>query len=111
MTGAQALVRLCPMQEARDRESGLQTGWRVGHTHLGRLCPEGLCECRLAGALARTFDKRLRAWDRIARDLSLDKLEAVVGSATLSDVPGLGAEIPDGKVRGPVVVDMTGRSG
>jgi acrylyl-CoA reductase (NADPH) len=31
------------------------------------------------------------AWDRIARDLPMDKLEAMVEPATLADLPRLGA--------------------
>ena len=41
-----------------------------------------------------------------ARDLDLAKLEAMTSAATLSDLPRLGGEILDGKVRGRVVVDV-----
>ncbi|HEY9218718.1 MAG TPA: MDR family oxidoreductase [Phenylobacterium sp.] len=51
---------------------------------------------------------RLAAWGRLARDLDLDKLDAMTSSATLTDLPRLGAEILDGKVRGRVVVDVNG---
>jgi len=49
---------------------------------------------------------RLRAWERIARDLPMDRLEAMVEPATLSDLPRLGADILKGQVRGRVVVDV-----
>ena len=49
---------------------------------------------------------RLRAWERIAVDLPLDKLEAMIRPATLSDLPGLGADILKGRVQGRVVVDV-----
>ena len=49
---------------------------------------------------------RLRAWQRIVRDLPMEKLEAMVVPATLADLPRLGAEILKGKVRGRIVVDV-----
>jgi len=49
---------------------------------------------------------RLRAWERIARDLPLSKLEDMIQKATLADLPRLGAEILQGKVKGRVVVDV-----
>jgi len=48
----------------------------------------------------------LRAWERIAKDLPMDKLEAMVQPATLSDLPGLGRDILKGQVKGRVVVDV-----
>ena len=50
--------------------------------------------------------KREAAWARLARDLDLAKLDAMTTRATLKDVPGLGADIVAGKVRGRVVVDV-----
>jgi acrylyl-CoA reductase (NADPH) len=49
---------------------------------------------------------RVTAWQRIARDLPMDKLEAMVSQATLEDLPGLGAAILKGQVKGRVVVDV-----
>lgn len=49
---------------------------------------------------------RLRAWARIAKDLPMDKLEAMVHPATLADLPELGRAILKGGVRGRVVVDV-----
>jgi acrylyl-CoA reductase (NADPH) len=49
---------------------------------------------------------RLRAWDRIARDLPMDKLETMIEPATLEDLPRLGADILKGRVKGRVVVDV-----
>jgi len=59
-------------------------------------------------SVMQPYDNRLRAWQRIARDLPMDKLEAMVNPATLSDLPGLGADILKGQVRGRVVVDVNG---
>ena len=50
--------------------------------------------------------KREEAWKRLARDLDLAKLAAMRLDAKLADVPALGADITEGKVRGRVVVDV-----
>ncbi|SEN67071.1 acrylyl-CoA reductase (NADPH) [Pseudorhodobacter antarcticus] len=57
-------------------------------------------------SVMRPYDDRVRAWDRIAQDLPMDKLEAMVQPATLSDLPRLGADILQGRVQGRVVVDV-----
>ena len=48
------------------------------------------------------------AWGRIASDLPMDTLEAMVSEATLIDLPELGAAILKGGVKGRVVVDVNG---
>jgi acrylyl-CoA reductase (NADPH) len=57
-------------------------------------------------SVMRPYDDRVRAWSRIAKDLPMDKLEAMVQAATLSDLPKLGADILKGQVKGRVVVDV-----
>ncbi|MEN9062441.1 acryloyl-CoA reductase [Ponticoccus litoralis] len=57
-------------------------------------------------SVMQPYDARLRAWARIASDLPMDRLEAMVQPATLSDLPRLGAEILKGQVKGRVVVDV-----
>ena len=57
-------------------------------------------------SVMQPYDNRLRAWERIAKDLPMDKLEAMVVPATLSDLPTLGRDILKGQVRGRVVVDI-----
>jgi len=57
-------------------------------------------------SVMQPYANRLRAWERIARDLPMDKLEAMIQPATLADLPELGAEILKGQVRGRVVVDV-----
>ncbi|MEQ9693193.1 acryloyl-CoA reductase [Shimia sp. SDUM112013] len=57
-------------------------------------------------SVMQPYDNRLRAWKRIATDLPMDKLEAMVRPATLSDLPALGADILNGQVQGRVVVDV-----
>lgn len=57
-------------------------------------------------SVMQPYDNRLRAWTRIASDLPMDKLEAMVQPATLSDLPKLGSDILKGQVKGRVVVDV-----
>ena len=57
-------------------------------------------------SVLQPYDNRLRAWERIARDLPMDKLEAMIQPATLADLPQLGADILKGQVKGRVVVDV-----
>ena len=57
-------------------------------------------------SVMRPYEDRLRAWGRIASDLPMDKLEAMVQPATLADLPALGAAILKGQVKGRVVVDV-----
>jgi acrylyl-CoA reductase (NADPH) len=57
-------------------------------------------------SVMQPHDNRLRAWARIARDLPMDRLEAMVQPATLADLPGLGRDILKGAVKGRVVVDV-----
>ncbi len=49
---------------------------------------------------------RLEAWQRLARDLPVDKLEAMTGVEPLSQVPQLAEKILKGQVRGRVVIDV-----
>ena len=48
-------------------------------------------------SVMQPYDNRLRAWQRVAQDLPLAKLE---------DLPQLGGEILEGRVRGRVVVEL-----
>ncbi|WP_299827831.1 acryloyl-CoA reductase [uncultured Roseobacter sp.] len=57
-------------------------------------------------SVMQPYENRVRAWKRIASDLPMDKLEAMVHPATLGDLPQLGADILKGQVKGRVVVDV-----
>jgi len=57
-------------------------------------------------SVMQPYENRLRAWNRIAQDLPMDKLEAMIQPATLGDLPQLGRDILSGQVRGRVVVDV-----
>jgi len=49
---------------------------------------------------------RIAAWDRLARDLDIAKLEAISKTVSLGEAIGVGEAILDGKIRGRVVVDV-----
>ncbi len=57
-------------------------------------------------SVMQPYDNRVRAWDRIAKDLPLDRLEAMITPATLADLPELGRAILKGRIKGRVVVDV-----
>jgi len=57
-------------------------------------------------SVMKPYDDRVRAWGRIAKDLPMDKLDAMIETATLADLPRLGADILKGQVKGRVVVDV-----
>ncbi len=57
-------------------------------------------------SVMQPYENRVRAWERIAKDLPMEKLESMVRPATLSDLPGLGRDILKGQVKGRVVVDV-----
>ena len=52
------------------------------------------------------FAERARAWGRLAAELPLKTLEAMVQEVGLAEVPALGAAILAGAVQGRVVVDV-----
>jgi acrylyl-CoA reductase (NADPH) len=51
-------------------------------------------------------DERIEAWGRLARDLPLDKLEAITQTVPLAEVPALAPRILNGEVRGRIVIDL-----
>ena len=57
-------------------------------------------------SVMQPYENRVEAWKRIASDLPMEKLEAMVQMATLDDLPKLGAEILKGQVKGRIVVDV-----
>ena len=50
--------------------------------------------------------KRIAAWNRIAAELPMDRLEDMIVPVSLPELPGLGQSILKGQVRGRVVVDV-----
>ena len=59
-------------------------------------------------SVMKPFEGRQRAWARISTDLPMDKLEAMIQPAVLSDLPALGAAILKGEVQGRIVVNVDG---
>ena len=57
-------------------------------------------------SVMRPRDNREVAWARLAKELPMDKLEAMMVPATLSDLPKLGSDILKGQIKGRVVVDV-----
>ena len=57
-------------------------------------------------SVMQPHENRVRAWNRLATDLPMDKLESMIEMATLTDLPKLGKAILKGQVKGRVVVDV-----
>lgn len=57
-------------------------------------------------SVMQPYENRLSAWQRIDEALPMEKLEAMIQPATLSDLPALGEKILQGQVKGRVVVDV-----
>ena len=57
-------------------------------------------------SVMQPYENRLQAWQRIASDLPLNKLDSMIHPATLEDLPALGKAILKGEVKGRVVVDV-----
>jgi acrylyl-CoA reductase (NADPH) len=53
-------------------------------------------------------DERIEAWQRLVRDLPLDRLDGMTETVPLSALPGLAPKILSGATRGRIVVDITG---
>ncbi|MFT7304034.1 MAG: acrylyl-CoA reductase (NADPH) [Akkermansiaceae bacterium] len=58
------------------------------------------------GSVMQPFEQRMRAWKRIASDLPLEKLNAMIHVANLGEVPALGAQILKGQIKGRIVVEV-----
>lgn len=83
-------------------------GLAGGATFPGSVIPFLLRAVNLLGidSVMQPYENRVTAWQRIARDLPMDMLEAMMEPATLADLPKLGSDILKGQVRGRVVVDV-----
>ena len=53
-----------------------------------------------------SFDRRIEAWTRLAKDLPKSTLDAASSVIGLTDVPAAGADILAGRVRGRLIVDL-----
>lgn len=59
-------------------------------------------------SVMQPYENRVRAWQRLVRDMPLDKLESLTGECGLAEVPDRAAEILRGQIRGRLVVDVNG---
>jgi acrylyl-CoA reductase (NADPH) len=57
-------------------------------------------------SVMQPFENRDSAWNWIASDLPMEKVEAMVSEVGLSDLPKIGADILQGAVKGRVVVKV-----
>jgi acrylyl-CoA reductase (NADPH) len=51
-------------------------------------------------------EERIPAWERLARDLPLDRLAQITQTVPLAEVPALAPRILKGEVRGRIVIDL-----
>jgi len=51
-------------------------------------------------------ERRRTAWTRLAGELPMETLDHLTQTARLADVPALGEQMMDGKIRGRVVIDL-----
>ena len=57
-------------------------------------------------SVMKPFEDRLKAWNRIAQDLPIEKLESMIQTVSLHEVPALGKDILKGQIKGRIVVDV-----
>ena len=57
-------------------------------------------------SVMQPYNNRVRAWQRIATELPLEKLDAMIRPATLDEVPKFATEILKGQIKGLIVVDL-----
>ncbi|WP_420548738.1 MDR family oxidoreductase [Curvivirga sp.] len=57
-------------------------------------------------SVMQPFENRVRAWERIAKDLPLEKLNNMIQCANLNDLPTLGKDILNGQVKGRMLIDV-----
>ena len=52
-------------------------------------------------------DERIEAWQRLSRDLPLDRLDRMTQTVPLAELPSLAPRILKGEIRGRTVIDVT----
>jgi acrylyl-CoA reductase (NADPH) len=83
-------------------------GLAQGHDLPTTVMPFILRDVTLAGVNSVLVPnaKRKEAWNRLANDLDLEKLNTLTSHARLEDVPSLAADVLAGRMRGRVVIDL-----
>ena len=104
--GSTTLAKL--LSQLKYRSAVAACGLAGGADLPGSVIPFLLRGVRLLGvdSVMCPIPERREAWDRLARDLPLEQLDAVTSVAPLSEVPGLAGQILKGQVKGRVVVDV-----
>ena len=57
-------------------------------------------------SVMQPYENRVAAWQRLAQDLPMDKLDSMVSVKGLSDLPELGKAILKGQLQGRIVIDV-----
>ena len=83
-------------------------GLAAGHELNTSVMPFLLRGLNLLGIDSNTcpMERRVVAWQRLARDLPTDKLEKIIAEVPLAAVPELAGKILQGQVKGRTVVDV-----
>jgi len=106
VVGSHVLANIC----AQTRYGGVVTacGLAGGADLPATVMPFILRGVTLAGvdSVMCPRPRRLEAWQRLARDLDVTKLEAIATEIALSEAIPVASQLLDGKVRGRVIVDV-----
>ena len=105
--GSQMLARV--LSQMKHNSAVAAVGNAGGSDLLTTVIPFILRGVALLGIDSATcsFDRRVEAWARLAKDLTKSALDAATSVIRLSDVPAAGADILAGRVRGRLVVDLS----
>ena len=56
--------------------------------------------------ITRIFENRVKIWDRLNKDFPKKFFEPITKVISLSDLPNIGKDILEGKIKGRVIVDV-----
>jgi acrylyl-CoA reductase (NADPH) len=105
VVGSHTLANVC----ASLRYGGVVAacGLAGGMDFPGTVAPFILRNVTLAGvdSVMRPRPDRLEAWERLAKDLDVEKLDLLTEEIGLTQVPARAGEFLEGKIRGRIVVD------
>jgi acrylyl-CoA reductase (NADPH) len=104
--GGSTLAAILPQMKYRGAVAacGLAGGAKLETTVLPFIL-RGVALLGIDSVLCPLFRRKV-AWARLTKDLDLAKLDAMIVDSKLEDLPRLGKDILEGKVRGRIVVDL-----
>lgn len=104
--GGEMLARVLGQMQLR--ASVASVGLAGGAAFPGSVIPFLLRGVNLLGidSVLQPYASRVAAWNRLVTDLPPDVLNAMITVAPLADLPQLGRDILEGKIRGRIVVDV-----